>query len=586
MLRVIKKFNLFLDGKQKKRLIIVVLLMIVAAIFETIGVSMIVPLVTAITNPNFIDENQYAGLVCNLFKLKDTTEFIVFMFASFAALYLVKGAYLYFENWVQQRFLRNNQVRLQKRLMGIFLHRPYEYYLGISSGDVIQLVVNDVSRTYLLLGYLMQFFSEGIVAIALSLIVFIINPMMAGLVAVVLVIEMLLIMKLLRKKLAFMGIETRKVNARINKWMLQAIEGIKATKIGRKEGYFHKQYSKYATENSVLTAKFNVINNLPKVIIESATVAAMMGIMIIMMKAGNSIESLLPVISAFAVAAVRLLPSANRISSVINQLPYYEPNLDAILSNIAVVEQAREMDKNVDAITGGKKYTDNGVLPFTRNCGFRDIVYCYPNVEKPVLDGASMEIPYGKSIGIVGTTGAGKTTAVDVLLGLLEPKSGVVYCDDVDIQENYVGWLKNLSYIPQTIYLMDTDIAHNVAYGEDDTEIDEERIKHALEEAQLLDFINTLPEGIHTQIGERGIRLSGGQRQRIGIARALYNDPELLILDEATSSLDNETEAAIMDAVEALHGKKTLIIIAHRLTTIEKCDMVYRVDSGKITRER
>lgn len=586
MLRILRKFDTFLDKNQKRKLLLVILLMIIAAVFETLGVSMIVPIVTAITDPNFLSNNQYAAVVCKIFGIGDATEFIIFMFAAFAILYLVKGGFLFFENWVQQRFLRNNQVRLQKRLMGIFLHRPYEYYLNISSGEVIQLVVNDVGRSYLLLGYVMQFFSEGIVTIALSLVVFIINPLMASLVAVVLVAEMLLIMKALRKKLAYMGTYTRKVNSRINKWMLQAIEGIKATKIGRKEGYFHKQYSKYATENSALAAKYNVMNNLPKVIIESVTVAAMMGIMIIMMKAGNTIESLLPVISAFAVAAVRLLPSANRISAVINSIPYYEPNLDEINKNIAVVEQARAMDENIDAMTGRKKQIDKGPLSFTKNCGLKDIVYCYPNVEKPVLDGASMEIPYGKSVGIVGTTGAGKTTAVDVLLGLLTPESGTVYCDDVDIQENYIGWLKSLSYIPQTIYLMDTDIAHNVAYGEDDTEIDEERILHALEEAQLLEFINTLPEGIHTQIGERGIRLSGGQRQRIGIARALYNDPELLILDEATSSLDNETEAAIMDAVEALHGKKTLIIIAHRLTTIEKCDMVYRVESGKINRER
>jgi len=586
MLRVLKKFNLFLDGKQKSRLIIVVLLMIVAAIFETIGVSMIVPLVTAITNPEFLGENRYAQIICGLFNLENINEFIIFMFAAFAILYIVKGAFILFETWVQQQFLRNNQVRLQKRLMGIFLHRPYEYYLGISSGEVMQLVVDDVGRSYLLLYYLMQFFSEGIVAIALAAVVFVIDPLMAGAVAIVLGIEMLVIMKGLRRKLSDMGIKTRQVNSRINKWMLQAIEGIKATKIGRKENYFHSQYSKYVSKNSKLTGRFNVLNSLPKVVIESVTVAAMMGIMIVMMLSGKSIQSLLPVISAFAVAAVRLLPSANRISMVLNNIPYYEPNLDEVNKNISVVQQARKIEGDDEAIYGGKKYSDKGDMPFTKNCGLKDIVYTYPNVEKPVLEGASMEIPYGKSVGIVGTTGAGKTTAVDVLLGLLEPSSGTVYCDDVDIQENYVGWLKNLSYIPQTIYLMDTDIAHNVAYGELDEELDEARILHALEEAQLLDFINTLPEGIHTQIGERGIRLSGGQRQRIGIARALYNDPELLILDEATSSLDNETEAAIMDAVEALHGRKTLIIIAHRLTTIEKCDMVYRVDSGKITRER
>ena len=216
----------------------------------------------------------------------------------------------------------------------------------------------------------------------------------------------------------------------------------------------------------------------------------------------------------------------------------------------------------------------------------KDITYAYPNSDKLIFEHADMEIPIGKAVGIVGTTGAGKSTVVDILLGLLNMQGGTVYADDADIRSDYYGWLKNVGYIPQMIFMLDDTIRRNVAFGVPDELISEERVWEVLKEAQLDEFIKTLPEGLDTSIGERGIRLSGGQRQRIGIARSLYNDPDVLIMDEATSALDNDTEAAIIESINRLHGKKTLVIIAHRLQTIENCDMIYRVENGKILKER
>lgn len=225
-------------------------------------------------------------------------------------------------------------------------------------------------------------------------------------------------------------------------------------------------------------------------------------------------------------------------------------------------------------------------LPVKKSIELRDITYHYPNSEPLIFDHANMEIPVGAAVGIVGTSGAGKTTVVDILLGLLEIQTGGVYADGVNIKENYRSWLKNVGYIPQMIFMLDDTIRKNVAFGIAEEEIDEDRLWEVLREAQLDEFVKSLPEGVDTSIGERGIRISGGQRQRIGIARALYYDPEVLILDEATSALDNDTEAAIMDSINSLHGRKTLIIIAHRLQTIEKCDMVYRVENGKAVLEK
>jgi ABC-type multidrug transport system fused ATPase/permease subunit len=225
-------------------------------------------------------------------------------------------------------------------------------------------------------------------------------------------------------------------------------------------------------------------------------------------------------------------------------------------------------------------------LPVKKEIMLKDITYAYPNTETLIFDHANMTIPVGAAVGIVGTSGAGKTTVVDILLGLLEVRTGGVYADGVNIKENYRSWLKNIGYIPQMIFMLDDDIRHNVAFGIPENEIDEDRVWEVLKEAQMDEYIKGLPEGLHTSIGERGIRISGGQRQRIGIARALYYDPEVLILDEATSALDNDTEAAIMESINSLHGKKTLVIIAHRLQTIEKCDMIYRVEGGQATLEK
>jgi ABC-type multidrug transport system fused ATPase/permease subunit len=259
---------------------------------------------------------------------------------------------------------------------------------------------------------------------------------------------------------------------------------------------------------------------------------------------------------------------------------YAQPSLDYVYENLNMSEVTLKGDKTVEADKPDVKIElkDKIVLD--------NIEYAYPNTDKKIFDNAHMEVPYGKSVGIMGPSGAGKSTIVDILLGLLKVQKGTITCDGVDVFDNYPSWLAQIGYIPQSIYLVDEPIRNNIAFGIADSEIDEERIWQVLEEAQLKDFIKTLPEGLDTTIGDRGVRLSGGQRQRLGIARALYHNPEILVFDEATSALDNETEAAVMEAINSFHGKKTMVIIAHRLNTIEKCDIIYKVDEGKIIKTK
>lgn len=323
-----------------------------------------------------------------------------------------------------------------------------------------------------------------------------------------------------------------------------------------------------------------VLANAPRLLIEAVTISGMLGFIGVMVYNGREINTLLPQLSAFAVAAVRLLPSANRMSAALNAIAYQEPQLDKTIENLRTAENFEQEDKET---AKKKKEAVKKEITLEKECGLKQIDYSYPGAENKVLDAADMVIPVGKSIGIIGASGAGKTTAVDILLGLLEPQAGYVQTDGTDIQENYGGWLKHLAYIPQMIYMLDDTIRANVAFGYGASEIDDKRVWAALEEAQLGDFIRSLPEGLDTTIGERGVRLSGGQRQRIGIARALYRKPEVLVLDEATSALDTETEAAVMQAIDSLQGKMTMLIIAHRLSTIKNCNIVYKVENGSVT---
>ncbi|WP_337664731.1 ABC transporter ATP-binding protein, partial [Suilimivivens sp.] len=311
-------------------------------------------------------------------------------------------------------------------------------------------------------------------------------------------------------------------------------------------------------------------------LIETVFIVSVLGFLVVYINGGGDITAMVTTISAFAIAAVRVLPSVNRINTYITEIAYTQPSLDFVYDNL------QEGMKTDAMLAERKAYSQVEKLKLDHQIELDHISFHYPDSDKNIFEDAHMIIPKGKSVGIIGTSGAGKSTIVDILLGLLHAQTGMITCDGVDIFKNYESWLAQIGYIPQSIYLIDESIRDNIAFGIDADKIDEKRIWEVLEEAQLKEFVEELPEGLDTTIGDRGVRLSGGQRQRIGIARALYNDPEILVFDEATSALDNDTEAAVMEAVNSFHGRKTMIIIAHRLNTIEKCDMIYKVENMKL----
>ena len=596
MFRIIKKFTKILNKQQKLRVIVIAVMMVIGAFLETLGVGLILPLVSAITTPDIITTNKYARLVCEIFDLHATRTFMIVVIAALIFVYIFKNLYLFLEYYVQYRFICNNRFAVQRRLMEVYLHRPYEFFLNAESGEIVRVVTNDTSSTFNLLSAILSFFTEAVVSVALIAVIVVTDPFMAILMAVVLGGTMLLIGQIIKPILRSAGLKYQKNSAKMNKWLLQSISGIKEVKVAEKEEYFLNQFSKYGRKAIDSERKNSVLGQVPRLSIEAFSISAMLAVIAILMWRGREIDTMLPQLSAFAMAAVRLMPSVNRMTASLNQMAYYEPALDKMIEHLSVAERWEQAGRLVDGnehmvreTTGAQQAATrdlNEHISLERQITLSDIVFTYPNADHPVLDHANMIIPIGKSVGVVGTSGSGKTTAIDILLGLLEPQGGRVLADGVNIRDDYSSWLSHLGYIPQMIFMLDDTIRANVAFGISGSEVDDAQVWKALEEAQLKEFVQSLPDGLDTTIGERGVRLSGGQRQRIGIARALYTDPELLIFDEATSALDNETEAAIMESINALHGRKTLIIIAHRLTTIEECDMVYRVEHGQIVQER
>ncbi|MBE5864691.1 MAG: ABC transporter ATP-binding protein [Lachnospiraceae bacterium] len=579
MRQILKKLNVLLDKKQKRTMVGLMFLMVIGAVLQTAGVGLLVQVVNIVIDPEALQNNAIAAWVYELCGSPDYQTFAVSIMVLLIAVFIIKNVFLFVQQKLTFAFVYTNQFRTSERMMRNYLRRNYEFYLNADTAVVQRSITSDVNNMYALILALLQMMSDGIVSLFVISYCFLTNGTMTMILAAVMLLVMAIVKKVLKPIMYKAGKDNQDYYSGLFKWISQTVQGMKEVKIATKEQYFVDEYKKCGKGYVDAVQKYSLYNNIPKLLIESVCVAVMVGYMIVLVASGSSTENMLTVFSTLAAAAFVLLPCVNRINNQINSIAYFEPFFMGVSDNLQ------------DEISGDKvdmtfATDESDKLPVEKSIEMKDITYAYPNTEKLIFNHADLTIPVGASVGIVGTSGAGKSTVVDILLGLLQVKSGQVLADGVDTKTQYRKWLKNVGYIPQMIFMLDDTIRKNVAFGVPEEEIDEKRIWEVLKEAQLDEFIKTLPDDLDTGIGERGIRLSGGQRQRIGIARALYNNPEVLILDEATSALDNDTEAAIMESINRLHGKKTLIIIAHRLQTIEKCDLVYRVEDGKAKLER
>ena len=577
-MKVFRKLNVLLERKQKLGMLYLLLLMLISAFLETTSITMLFPIIQTLMEPEAV-ESGFTGWLYNLIGAKSVSQFIIFVMVIMILAFVIKNLFLFYEQKKLYRFIYHNQFRTSERMMRNYLHRGYEEYLNADTAVIQRNVTTDVSNMYYYILAMLQVASEAIMFFAIAVLMIVTDVLMTVVIAATLLLTLLIVKKVIKPVVRKAGQDNQDYYSSMFKWISQSVAGIKELKIGSKEQYFVDQYIKHGKGYVDAVQKYNIYSNVPRLLIETVCIASMLGYLIAVVALGGNVDTMTSVIAIFAIAAMRLMPCANRINNYLTSLAYYEPFLMGVSDSL-------KDEANKKESTSGFAKADEPKLPINTELRLTDITYAYPNTDTLIFDHANMTVPIGASVGIVGTSGAGKTTIVDILLGLLELREGTISADGINIKDKYQGFLKNVGYIPQMIFMLDDTILRNVAFGVPDDQIDRDKAIRALKEAQLDEFVLGLEEGLETKIGERGVRLSGGQRQRIGIARALYEDPEILILDEATSALDNETESAIMDSINHFKGKKTLVIIAHRLQTIEKCDIVYRVQDGKIIRDR
>lgn len=565
------KIRYIFDKRQKRNLAVLLVVITIGAFFELVGVSAVLPLVKLVTEPDLIESSIGFKKIGEILKINTVNQFIILVAAGLIIVYIIKNAYLILMYNLQYRYTYNNQRRIAKRLMECYMKQDYSYHLHNSSAELMRNINTDVVQFFYAVLNALQLITELITCF--MLIIFLAIQDLLTTLGIVIVISVFLgvFYVFFKKHTLALGIENRRLAGLLNKYMLQAFEGIKETKVFNKENFFIEQYDKTYEAYSRVAKTQGLFGVIPKPIIESVCICGLLSVLAMRICLGGKTDSFVPMLSVFAVSAFRMLPSFNRITAYLNCIIYYKSSVEAVYQDM---KEAEQLLFKTDKQEGELDIKLNDSIQIT------DVFFRYPDSENNVLEGITFKIPKYHSIALIGQSGAGKTTLADLILGLLTPISGKITVDGINIHEFPNSWHKNLGYIPQTIYLLDDTIANNIAYGNE--QIDQKWLWKAIREAQLEKFIEELPEGINTVVGERGVRLSGGQRQRIGIARALYCNPSILILDEATSALDNDTEKAVMDAINNLQGKKTIIVIAHRLSTIKNCDEIYEVREGVI----
>lgn len=575
-MEIFKKLNYILDKRQKINIVVLAVMIFIGGILETLSISAMLPVVWVIIDAESVQQNKYCQWAMNFLHLHDMHEFIITLLVLLMIMYLLKNAYLLWLTSEQNRFISGNRNKIISQVLREFLNRPYEFYLDADIPTVFRLTDSDIPNVFSILMALISLASETVVFVLICGVLVATDWRLVLFLVIISGIVTIVMFKVLKPRLNKLGTTNQAIQSRIAKWRIQAIYGIKDVKVLHREAFFADNYESNGKIGARLNQKYAVINAMPRLLIESIFMVSILGYLIVCVAAGDDMKQMIPTLTAFGLAAVRLMPCVNRINTYLTDISYFRPCLDYVYENMNINEISKKTNQTLLPVDETK------TMQLRNRIELKDIVYAYPNTDTLIFNHADMEIPYGKSIGIMGPSGAGKSTIVDILLGLLKVHEGQILCDGDNVFDNYPAWLAQIGYIPQSIYLVDEPIRNNIAFGIADDEIDDNRIWQVLEEAQLKEFIQTLPEGLDTAIGDRGVRLSGGQRQRLGIARALYHNPEILVFDEATSALDNETEAAVMEAINSFHGKKTMVIIAHRLNTIEKCDIIYKVEGGKI----
>ena len=569
---LLKKITRILDDKQKKQALIILVLSIIGALLETLGVSAILPLVQVMLEPDKIFENRIVSELLFVLNIYETDSLIFFIAIFTITIYVLKNAYLCFLSWIRAKYTAKVQQEVSVKMLHSYMKRGYIFFRQTNTSTLIRAVKDSVASVQTVIQMFMKILTEVLTIFCIFVYILITDWILAvsmvGLVGVCLVG----ILSIFKKVMTDAGRLNFKSSSEVNKWLLQLFSGIKEVLVFGRKDYFVSNYEKSFTNLQKAKIRQTVSSEVPAYLIEGTCVMGIIFTVCVRMTFVTDMAEFLPQLAVFAMAAFRLLPSVGRIAASLNSCIFSIPAVTEVYDNIEENRKYAECNKE-------NKTTIEEKISFNEKVDIDNIVWRYPDGIENVLDHVNLSINKGDSIALVGPSGAGKSTLADIILGLLYPQEGGVLVDGKNITNNGER-TSIISFVPQLVYLIDDTVRRNVAFGIKDAEISDDLVLKALEQAHMKEYILSLPKGLDTVVGERGVRFSGGQMQRLAIARALYTNPEILVLDEATSALDSETESAVMESIEALQGHKTLIIIAHRLTTIKKCNKIYEIVNG------
>ncbi len=572
-LATVRKIWDMLIPTQRRSALLLLILMLIGMLLETLGVGLVIPAIALLTQPNFAHRYTLAQPLLQALGHPSQQALAIGGMLVLVGAYLIKGLFLAMLTWRQMLFAFGVQVQLSQRLFAVYLHQPYTFHLQRNSAQLIRNVVSEVSMftgSGLLPG--MTLLTELLVLLGVCTLLLVVEPLGALIVVSVLGAATWAFFGLMRGRISRWGAARLQHEGMRLQHLQQGLGGAKDVKLLGREKEFLAQYGLHNAQSARMERLQNTTNQLPRLWLEFLSVSGLAILVISLLAQGRALESVLPTLGLFAATAFRLIPSVNRVLGALQALRFSKPVIELLHDELQLEMPIVEPSPSCRT-------------PFQFALELRRVTYAYTNVTEPALKNISLTIQRGEAVGFIGSSGAGKSTLVDLLLGLLAPNSGEVQVDGHNIQENLRGWQDQIGYVPQSIFLADDSLRRNIAFGLSNAVIDDPAVQRAIKDAQLEAFVASLPDGLETMVGERGVRLSGGQRQRIGIARALYHDPAVLVLDEASSALDTATEHDLMQAVRALQGSKTILIVAHRLSTVAHCDRLYRLEKGQVVEE-
>lgn len=585
MLSSVKQMLELFSPQERVRFIGVVFAMLAMGLLQMVGVGVVLPFVSLLSNPASVEQNAWLAWVYSLLGFSSVNGFLIFIGSILLFVLVASNAFTAVTLWLMTRFAWGVQNRISTRLLSGYLYQPYEAFLNRNSADIGKNIL--IESQQFANGVLMpalRAMAFGITVVMIVGFLVWLEPLLACAAVALFICAYLLVYLTVRRSLLRIGSQRMTANTQRFKAVSEAFGSVKEVKVMGRENAFLDRYRPSATVFATSMAQSQVLAQVPKFVVEGLAFGLVMASMLYLLSAGGGVQQALPVASAFVLAGYRLLPALQNVYQGFAQWRFNQSVIDALVKDLT----AHKLSPAHEAAREDQSPEDRPArLQFDSSIELRDVSYWYPEAAKPSLKDVSIRIPKNSFVALTGATGAGKTTLADILLGLLDPTEGAMLVDERRVEGDSKGaWQLNLGYVPQEIYLTDNSIASNIAYGLDQRLIDYEAVRKAARIANIDQFIESnLPQAYETIVGERGVRLSGGQRQRIGIARALYYDPDVIVLDEATSALDNETERRIVDELDAMRGGRTLIVIAHRLTTVQKCHKVFMLEEGRLVAE-